>query len=282
MAVTVALAEAGQHARAETLAGSMTGGESQVEALAVLAAALAQTGQKAQAVRVAAKAERLAIPQHHSWSRAELFAVKALAAAGEHARAEALARTVTHPSWQAEALASVAGALAHTGQHARAIRVANDAETMVRSITDPYRAEAVEALASVARALAYIGQQTQATRVADEAEALARSITNPDRWQAEAFMAGAGALAQAGCLKQTRHVIAQVCSAAEWVTVMKPILALESSALVVVADLRPVQTLAVGAEVEVGGLKPSAQPSAGSCPPSSPVNVWQGGDGDCS
>ena len=70
---------------------------------------------------------------------------------GQPARAEALARSITDPYGQAEALAAVAGALAGAGQYERAGAVA-------RSITDPYRQ--AEALAAVTGALAGAGQSS--------------------------------------------------------------------------------------------------------------------------
>jgi hypothetical protein len=92
-----------------------------------------------------------------------------------------VARSITDPDEQAQALAAVAGALARTGQH-------EQAATMARSITDPYwRARA---LAAVAGSLAMTGQHQQAVTVA-------HSITSPDQ-QAQALAAIAGALARAG------------------------------------------------------------------------------------
>ena len=97
------------------------------------------------------------------------------------AQAETVARSITDPDWQAQALAAVAGALAGAGQH-------EQAETVARSITDPDRQ--AQALAAVAGALAEAGQHEQAATVA-------RSITDPDR-QARALMAVAKALVGEG------------------------------------------------------------------------------------
>jgi len=63
-------------------------------------------------------------------------------AAGDLDRAETIARSITDPYQQAEALAAVAQAVADAGDLDRA-------ETIARSITDPY--QQVEALAAVAR-----------------------------------------------------------------------------------------------------------------------------------
>ena len=81
----------------------------------------------------------------------------ALAGAGQHQQAEAMARSITDPHSQAQALAQVAEALAGAGQH-------QQAETVARSITNPdWQAQA---LAQVAEALARAGNSRDACRVA--------------------------------------------------------------------------------------------------------------------
>ena len=110
------------------------------------------------------------------------------AALGQDARAEALARSITDPYQQAQALQAVAEGLVQAGRHEQATRIATDAEAVARSITDPGRQ--AWALQAVAAALTQAGRDEQA-------EALARSITDPDR-QAWALQAVAAALTQAG------------------------------------------------------------------------------------
>ena len=65
----------------------------------------------------------------------------ALAKAGQHERAETVARSIPDPDEKARALEAAAAALAKAGQH-------EQAETVARSITDPY--EQARALAAVA------------------------------------------------------------------------------------------------------------------------------------
>src|SRR5262245_49416918 len=96
--------------------------------------------------------------------------VRAIAAAGylDRARplldhAEALARSITEPLRQADALAELAKVITAAGDLDRA-------ETLARSIADP-RAQA-EALAALAKAAAVAGDP-------DRAEALVRSMTEP-------------------------------------------------------------------------------------------------------
>ena len=92
----------------------------------------------------------------------------ALAQAGQHEQAEAVARSITDPDEQAQALAAVAGALAKAGQH-------EQAETVARSITGPE--EQVQALAAVARALVARGDTRQARHVASTACAVGQWTT---------------------------------------------------------------------------------------------------------
>ena len=74
-----------------------------------------------------------------------------------------MARSITNPYAQAEALAAVAGALAEAGQHEQAV-------TIARSITDPHRQP--RALAAVAKALMAWGDRRQARLVASAACAI--------------------------------------------------------------------------------------------------------------
>jgi hypothetical protein len=80
-----------------------------------------------------------------------------LAGAGRHEQAEAVARSLTDPYQQAEALTRVAGALAGAGQY-------EQAEAVARSLTHPRRQ--AEALTRVAEALAETGNAHSACRVA--------------------------------------------------------------------------------------------------------------------
>ena len=70
-----------------------------------------------------------------------------------------MARSITNPDRQAQALATVAGALARAGQHQQAAAVAPQAETVARSITDPDRQ--ARALVAVAGALAGLASMSR-------------------------------------------------------------------------------------------------------------------------
>ena len=98
---------------------------------------------------------------------------------------------------------------------------------MARSITDPDRQ--AEALAAVAVA-AGPGRPARPGRAAGPLH------HHPDR-QAEALAAVAVALAQAGLVGQAAHAAVLACAVGRWTMLLGPVLSLQPSAIVVVADL---------------------------------------------
>ncbi|GGM75828.1 hypothetical protein GCM10010106_22920 [Thermopolyspora flexuosa] len=74
-------------------------------------------------------------------------------------------------------LSSLAEILARHGQADQATRLADQAETADRTITDP--ADRAWVLSALAGTLARRGQSDRATRLAHEAERVARTITDP-------------------------------------------------------------------------------------------------------
>jgi tetratricopeptide (TPR) repeat protein len=107
---------------------------------------------------------------------------------GRAEHAEALARTITSPDRQGQALSGLVEALALAGQHDRA-------EALTRTITRPDRR--AEALIGLVRTLVQAGQDERAGVVADDAQALARTITDPER-QERALISLVYVLADAG------------------------------------------------------------------------------------
>ncbi|MFD8534422.1 hypothetical protein ACFV0L_44130, partial [Streptosporangium canum] len=80
------------------------------------------------------------ITDPHYQAQALAALVEALAGAGQHEQAETIARTITDPHYQAQALAALVEALAGAGQH-------EQAETIARTITDPhYQAQAIASI----------------------------------------------------------------------------------------------------------------------------------------
>ena len=153
-----------------------TGGDAAALAEITAAVALVSTGHSPDllaALRLAWYRDQLAA--RNTYMPAELPAV--WATLGQPARADALARSKTNPYWQARALAMVAEAVARAGDHDRARALAADAERVARSITNPD--EQAVPLAMVAEAVARAGDHDRARALAADAERVARSITNP-------------------------------------------------------------------------------------------------------
>ncbi|WP_344667569.1 alpha/beta fold hydrolase [Catenulispora yoronensis] len=98
---------------------------------------------------------------------------------GSYGRAEAHARTISHPNGQAHSLLRVAEVLAKHGHAEQVRRIAADAETIARTIVDPDHRAWV--LLDVAEVLTSAGEDEQANRLAAEAEQSAYSIVNPGR-----------------------------------------------------------------------------------------------------
>ncbi len=99
---------------------------------------------------------------------------------GQPARAEGLARSIPN-DWgtRTRALRGLVAAVAASGDHDRAARLADEAETHIGQITDP--GSRALALAGLAETVAATGDdQARADRLADEAETLTGQITDPD------------------------------------------------------------------------------------------------------
>jgi hypothetical protein len=216
LAAVAAVIAAVDPGRAETIARTIIAPYQQAKALAAVAGAIAAVDPD--------RAETIARSTPYEHQRAEaLAAVAGAIAAVDPDRAETIARSMPHEYQRAEALAAVAGAIAAVDPD-RARHLAVQAETVLRSITEPYhlylaglapvsraiaavdpdRAETMarsipyesrraEALAAVAGAIAAVDPD-RARHLAVQAETVARSATLPD-WRAEALTAVAGAIA---------------------------------------------------------------------------------------
>ncbi|GLW29020.1 hypothetical protein Areg01_19600 [Actinoplanes regularis] len=166
-AVVPAVAAAGDPDHAEALARSIPDQSRQAAALTMLVKAAATAGDHGRAWRLAADAEQIArsIPVWYHQATALTMLVKAVAAAGDPDRAEQIARSGPDPYQRVEVLT----ALAVSGDHDRARRLAADAEQIARSIADSYWRD--QALSEVAPALAAAGDR-------DRAEQIARALTD--------------------------------------------------------------------------------------------------------
>ena len=169
----------GHATRAQALATSLTEPGPRARTLTLAAEALAETGQREEAVRVTGQAEAAAGAITDPYERAEALARVAEILTGtgqseEAARvarqAEAAARAITSPEWRARTMALTAGTLAGAGQY-------KEARAIARAIADPYGR--ADALGRVAEMLARAGQREEAVQVAGQAEVAARDITEP-------------------------------------------------------------------------------------------------------
>ena len=239
--LAIVAAQAGDRDRADRiatdawgLARTITDYGTQLQALFRLATAAAQVGDQD-------RAEAVALTIHDPEFQAETLAKLAVVAveAGNLDRAETLAHALTYPG----ALALAAIAAAQAGDSDRADRMAADAETLARTVTDPhYRAEElaevaaafarvgdldraetlartitsleirVKAFTDLATVAAQVGDSDRADRMAIDAESLACTITDPG-YRAEALANLAAAAAQAGDPDGARHLMALALSA---------------------------------------------------------------------
>jgi hypothetical protein len=166
-------AAAGDHDRALRLAHEMTDPGNRARALSGVAGAVAAAdAEQAAALSAATEAtvREIADPAARAWALDDL--ARAATAAGDHDRAERLAREITNPERRARALSAQAEALA-AGDPVRAMAVATAAETAARDVTRRPNARD-RALSDLARVVAAAGDH-------DRAERLAREIPDPTR-----------------------------------------------------------------------------------------------------
>jgi hypothetical protein len=128
-------------------------------------------------------------------------------------RAEAAASFIGDLYHRTHALADMAAALARTGHRKQAAPIANRAENMARSITDPDEQSA--ALARAVWSLAETGQYRRAV-------AVAHAITNPNS-QAEGLAELAVVLAKAGDNRNAARLTAAACAAGRWLCAAEPV-----------------------------------------------------------
>jgi lipopolysaccharide biosynthesis regulator YciM len=201
--VATAIARDGDPDRAEALTRTITNPGVHADTLTSLAGIAAQAGNSDRAFLLAAEAEALARTLTNPDDRVSLLAGVAtvVAQAGDPDGAEALARTITVSTGeadsltllaaaaaQARALAGVTAAIAQAGHLDRAFRLATEAEALARTITNPH--DQADALAGVATVIAQAGDPGRA-------ETLARTIRDPDD-RADMLASLAGIAAQAG------------------------------------------------------------------------------------
>lgn len=196
--VAIALVTAGELDRAEELAHQVAHPLYRSRALIAVAEAVAARGDRRRATALTDLAENVAESVTDWNDRAAALAAVAGALPTDRAaalidRLEALA--VADPGWEAEALITVADAIAKTADTARAAALAERAESFTRAVGLEYLNACT--LAPLIEPLHAAGNSEVADRVAAASEDAARSIVNPN-WQAHALITLAEALADAG------------------------------------------------------------------------------------
>ncbi|MEV6236984.1 hypothetical protein [Lentzea sp. NPDC051838] len=179
-------------AETEQAAREITRDYLQVQSLTSLAQALAAIGEHDRAERIA-----LDIAATDNRVQALTSVARALASAGEPAQAERVTSHIARPYQRDWAWAEVTSTLAHSGRHEVAERIA-------REITFPEHQ--VRALTRVALAVVATGDRVTARRLAIDAESAMVAVTDPQqllRAQAEV----AGALAGAGETDRAEEVL---------------------------------------------------------------------------
>jgi tetratricopeptide (TPR) repeat protein len=126
VAVSVALAEAGQASLAETVARSIPEPDYCVEALAELVKILAKSGDKREALVIAVRAESVARSINNPWVKARALTAiaESVACSGQHGSAVTIANSISVPGSQARALVLVARLLMGVGDLQTARRIA--------------------------------------------------------------------------------------------------------------------------------------------------------------
>jgi len=147
-----------------------------------------------------------------------------VATAGDPDRAEAIARTITAPFQQAQALTSIAKAVAAAGDRDRAGRLVTAADAIVRTLTDPD--QQAWALPSILEAVAAAGDL-------DCAEEIAFTITPPDQ-QAPVLTS----IAEVAGLPRACRLLGAAFAVGSWLT-----------PLPVLAKLRPHLVIQIAEEV---------------------------------
>lgn len=161
-----------------------------------------------------ARAESLArsITDPGRQSQALAALVRIAAKAGDVGWAKELAVSISEPVRRAEALATAAVAQANAGDSADARTLVDEAEAIAHISTDP-----VKVLCAAATALAGGPDSARARELADHAEASALTLTRPAR-AAEALSATASALAACGEADRAGGVALRAEAAARLVT----------------------------------------------------------------
>ncbi|MFC8451073.1 hypothetical protein [Kitasatospora sp. NPDC057223] len=173
------VAAAGWAAEAETAARAVTG-ISLRPPMAVVIEALAAAGEPGRAAELVAETVIELVhgsDNHPTFRLGRDLAIltSAAARAGEHDRAEPLARANPDPESKAQALTAVAEAVVRSGDHRRGRELATEAQDLARTIRPPVHQQ--KELASLAGVLARSGDFDGALAIAGTVHDLAQQVT---------------------------------------------------------------------------------------------------------
>ncbi|EXG83010.1 TIR domain-containing protein [Cryptosporangium arvum] len=207
-----ALSEAGEETRAiraareaERAARDITDPEMRIWPLATLLA----HGHSSLQVQLEALTEQTLNSTNGAYSRAgqTVYIVTQLTEAGQHSRAEAIARHIADPTFEARALAAISRQLADSGQPDRARLLAGEAESVVLTTTEELHGAL--ALADLVLTAARVGDSHHAAQLAGVAEATAHTIAH-SRSRSLALGSLGCALGDAGELDRAERIVSSV------------------------------------------------------------------------
>jgi tetratricopeptide (TPR) repeat protein len=200
--LAIALARAGQFAKAEQMAQSIEGDWERTQVLKDLTISLAQAGQFA-------KAEQIAKTIQEDQAKAEAFSqlVITLAQVGQFAKAEQIAKTIQEDQAKAKAFSQLTIALAQVGQFLKA-------KKLIPNINS--RETQVESLSQLATVLIQEKQQSEAVKAFAEAREIAQTIENYKN-RIEALSKLATALAHVEQKSEAVEVFAEARETAQFI-----------------------------------------------------------------
>jgi tetratricopeptide (TPR) repeat protein len=169
-------------ADAEVLAEQITLASTQISALTTIVPVVAASGDLARAIQLADKVHAL-IAQGEDLDVSDELAglAEAVAAAGDHERAERLIREIADPHEQMLQMAQLAEAVAIAGDDLGAARLADEVEFGWEQVADPH--ERMQALTRLTQAAAVMGDDAQAARLLVATETMVWQIAHLESQQ---------------------------------------------------------------------------------------------------
>ena len=216
-ALANALADNGDRDRAERIARNLSG-----SARAEVQIRLLRSAPAGERARLVNEIERLTNLRSRSAQTQRAFA-RALAAAGDLDKAITVAWSLDNPFDRLSTLIMLVRAAATAGDSARAVRLAGDVELLARAFDQPH--ERARALVDLIGAVSAGGRYEEAEQIADTLDDL--------DWKAQAMTAIAEAM---GPVPAACRLVAEALSIADWMIPARPLGRLDPAALHAVVD----------------------------------------------